>query len=57
MRRTALLKNVPYATTMAGASAMLDAITAMRERGFDVAPLQSYGPAAAAPASPPRAHR
>ena len=42
MRRTALLKNVPYATTIAGASAMIDAITALRERGFDVAPLQSY---------------
>ena len=42
MRRTALLKNVPYTTTIAGASAMIDAITAVRERGFDVAPLQSY---------------
>ena len=45
MRRTALLKNVLYATTIAGASAMIDAITAVRERGFDVAPLQSYGTA------------
>ena len=45
MRRTALLKNVPYATTIAGANAMIDAITALRERGFDVAPLQSYGTA------------
>ena len=43
VRRTALLKNVPYATTIAGARAMIDAITAVRERGFDVAPLQSYG--------------
>ena len=43
MRRTALLRNVPYATTIAGANAMIDAITALRERGFDVAPLQSYG--------------
>ena len=43
MRRTALLKGVPYATTIAGASAMIDAITAVRERGLDVAPLQSYG--------------
>ena len=34
---------MPYATTIAGASAMIDAITAVRERGFDVAPLQSYG--------------
>ena len=44
MRRTALLKNVPYATTIAGARAMIDAIRAVREQGFDVAPLQSYGP-------------
>ena len=43
MRRTALLKNVPYATTIAGASAMIDAIRSVRERGFNVAPLQSYG--------------
>ena len=42
MRRTALLKNVPYATTIAGATAMVDSISAVRERGFDVAPLQSY---------------
>ena len=44
MRRTALLRNVPYATTIAGARAMVDAIAAIRETGFDVAPLQSYGP-------------
>ena len=44
MRRTALLKNVPYSTTIAGARAMIDAIRAVREQGFDVAPLQSYGP-------------
>ena len=43
MRRTALLKNVPYATTIAWASAMLDAIRAVRERGFEVAPLQACG--------------
>ena len=43
MRRTALLRSVPYATTIAGANAMIDAITAIRERGIDVAPLQSYG--------------
>ena len=36
------IKSVPYATTIAGASAMIDAITAVHERGFDVAPLQSY---------------
>ena len=44
MRRTALMKNVPYATTIAGARAMVDAIAAVRATGFDVAPLQSYGP-------------
>ena len=49
MRRTALLKNVPYATTIAGANAMIDAIAAVRERGVDVAPLQSYGRENAAP--------
>ena len=43
MRRTALLGNVPYATTIPGASAMLDAISALREQGLEVAPLQSYG--------------
>ena len=43
MRRTALLKNVPYTTTIPGASAMLDAISALREQGLEVAPLQSYG--------------
>ena len=43
MRRTALVKSVPYATNIAGPRAMIDAITAVRERGFDVAPLQSCG--------------
>ena len=43
MRRTALLKNVPYATTIPGARAMLDAISALREQAFDVTPLQDYG--------------
>ena len=47
VRRTALAKNVPYATTIAGARAMLEAISAVRERGLDVAPLQSYHPSAA----------
>ena len=44
MRRTALLKNVPYATTIAGARAMVEAIAAVRATGFDVAPLQCYAP-------------
>ena len=61
VRRTALLKNVPYATTIAGARAMVEAISAVRERGLEVAPLQSYHPSAAAapgagrPAGPPAA--
>ena len=48
VRRTALLKNVPYATTIAGARAMVEAISAVRERSLDVAPLQSYHPSATA---------
>ena len=48
VRRTALLENVPYATTIAGARAMLEAISAVREQGLGVAPLQSYHPAGAA---------
>ena len=47
VRRTALLKHVPCATTIAGARAMLEAISATREQGLDVAPLQSYFPPAA----------
>ena len=47
LRRTALLKQVPYATTVAGARATVEAIAAMRDGGLDVAPLQSY--AASAP--------
>ena len=46
LRRTALLKKVPYATTVAGARATIAAIAAMRDGGLDVAPLQSYAAAA-----------
>jgi carbamoyl-phosphate synthase large subunit len=42
LRRTALLKKVPYATTIAGARATIEAIAAMRNGGLDVWPLQSY---------------
>jgi carbamoyl-phosphate synthase large subunit len=42
LRRTALLKKVPYATTIAGARATIEAISAMRNGGLDVWPLQSY---------------
>ncbi|MEM7120359.1 MAG: carbamoyl-phosphate synthase large subunit [Pseudomonadota bacterium] len=42
LRRTALIKRLPYATTIAGARAMVQAIAAMRDDALDVAPLQSY---------------
>ena len=47
LRRTALLKKVPYVTTMAGARATIEAIAAIRDGGLDVAPLQSYAEATA----------
>jgi carbamoyl-phosphate synthase large subunit len=43
IRRTALQMKVPYYTTMAGASAAVEAIAALREGALDVRPLQSYG--------------
>ncbi|MBT7614047.1 MAG: ATP-grasp domain-containing protein, partial [Rhodospirillaceae bacterium] len=46
LRRTALVKKVQYVTTMAGARAFVEAISAMRDGGLDVAPLQSYALAA-----------
>jgi carbamoyl-phosphate synthase large subunit len=42
LRRTALTHNIPYYTTMAGARAAVEAITALRTSSLDVAPLQSY---------------
>jgi carbamoyl-phosphate synthase large subunit len=42
LRRTALIRKVPYATTIAGARAMVEAISALAASGIDVAPLQSY---------------
>ena len=42
IRRSALTNNVPHYTTMAGASAVVDAIEALRDGSLDVAPLQSY---------------
>jgi carbamoyl-phosphate synthase large subunit len=42
LRRTALLKHVPYTTTLAGARALVQAIAAVRDDMLDVAPLQSY---------------
>ncbi|OIQ92523.1 carbamoyl-phosphate synthase large chain [mine drainage metagenome] len=42
IRRTALTRNIPHYTTVAGASAAVDAIEALRGGALDVAPLQSY---------------
>jgi carbamoyl-phosphate synthase large subunit len=43
IRRTALMKKIPYYTTIAGARAMVEAIGAVRDAELAVAPLQSYG--------------
>ena len=42
IRRTALLKHIPYYTTLAGAIAVTKAIKAMKANSLKVAPLQSY---------------
>src|SRR6266436_5831519 len=42
LRRTALTNNIPYYTTVAGARAAVQAITALRAGSLEVAPLQSY---------------
>ena len=42
LRRTALVNNIPYYTTVAGARAAVAAITALRNGSLEVAPLQSY---------------
>ncbi len=42
LRQTALLGNIPYYTTVAGARASVEAITALRAGSLEVAPLQSY---------------
>jgi carbamoyl-phosphate synthase large subunit len=42
IRRTALIRNIPHYTTLAGARAAVDAIKALRAGTLDVAPLQSY---------------
>ncbi|MSP84186.1 MAG: carbamoyl-phosphate synthase large subunit [Alphaproteobacteria bacterium] len=45
LRRTALMKKIPYSTTLAGAKAMVAAIAALCDSELDVAPLQSYAQA------------
>ena len=42
LRRTALMREIPYYTTRAGAHATVRAIAALREGSLEVAPLQSY---------------
>jgi carbamoyl-phosphate synthase large subunit len=42
LRQTALLGNMPYYTTVAGARAAVEAIAALRSGSLEVAPLQSY---------------
>ncbi len=42
LRRTALVRGIPYYTTRAGAEAAVQAIRALRGGSLDVAPLQSY---------------
>ncbi|MBN1766416.1 MAG: carbamoyl-phosphate synthase large subunit [Sedimentisphaerales bacterium] len=42
IRRTALDKQVPYVTTIRGGQAVVKAVQAMKDREFDVSPVQSY---------------
>jgi carbamoyl-phosphate synthase large subunit len=42
IRHTALMRNIPHYTTVAGASAAVKAMTAVRLGHLEVAPLQEY---------------
>jgi len=42
LRRTALMRNIPHYTTMPGAKAAAEAISALQTGTLEVAPLQSY---------------
>ncbi|WP_225767111.1 carbamoyl-phosphate synthase large subunit [Inquilinus sp. Marseille-Q2685] len=42
LRRAALVNNIPYSTTVAGARATVEAIAALKAGALEVAPLQSY---------------
>jgi carbamoyl-phosphate synthase large subunit len=44
IRRTALMTNIAYYTTVAGMSAAVDGILAMQRESLDVVPLQEYHP-------------
>ena len=45
LRRTALIKEIPYFTTVAGSIAAVEAIAALRSGGLTVTSLQDYGAA------------
>jgi carbamoyl-phosphate synthase large subunit len=45
IRRTTLMNNIAYFTTVAGMCAAVDGILAMRRENLDVTPLQEYHPA------------
>jgi carbamoyl-phosphate synthase large subunit len=47
IRRTAVMQNIPYYTTIEGAQAVLEAIEAQRSGALEVRPLQAYHAAAA----------
>jgi len=42
IRRGALIYNIPYTTTLAGAKALSEAIAALKSRDWEVTPLQDY---------------
>ena len=42
IRRTTLIYNIPYATTIAGAQAMAEAISALQKGEWEVKTLQEY---------------
>ena len=42
LRRSALLHQIPYYTTISGAKSVMQAINYIKQQGLDVAPLQSY---------------
>lgn len=42
IRHSALTRNIPHYTTIAGATAAVHAIAALREGALDVSPLQAY---------------
>ena len=43
LRRSSLNQNLPYCTTMAGASALVSALRAIKEEGLTIKTIQEYG--------------